>query len=124
MNSSQAGSCSRRYSWLDRSYGTAEELISAVREINAHATKEEYRYKHFYRSGDIFCWDNYQTLHRGPADLVGVATVDHPQARFLHRISVKGVPKWELPRADPEEWRSTHIAGGYMTPAETVSIVE
>lgn len=108
---------------MERSYGTEEQLISAVQEINAHATKEEYRYKHFYSPGDIFCWDNYQTLHRGPADLVGVAALGHSHARFLHRISVKGVPKWELPRGDPEEWRSTHVAGGYMTPAETVSIV-
>ena len=59
--------------------------------------------------------DNFQTLHRGPGDLVGVATMDDPEARFLHRISVKGAPSWELPRADAETWLATHVAGGYRT---------
>ena len=46
--------------------------------------------------------------------------MDHEEARFLHRISVKGPPAWELPRGDSPEWLAEHIAGGYVTPAETL----
>lgn len=108
------------YTWLDQSFGSEAELMGVVQSINAHATKEEYRYKHFYRVGDVFCWDNFQTMHRGPDDLVGVANMDHSQARFLHRISVKGKPSWELPRNDPQEWLAMHVAGGYVTPAQSL----
>ena len=103
---------SNEYSWAE---GSREEMLAVVEQLNAHAKRDEFRYKHRYRRGDVFCWDNYQTLHRGPGDLVGVATMDDPEARFLHRISVKGAPSWELPRADAETWLATHVAGGYRT---------
>lgn len=60
-------------------------------------------------------------MHRGPDDLVCVASIERSQARFLHRISVEGLPRWELPRSDPQERLIMHITGGYVTPAQNLT---
>ena len=84
---------------MDQSYGTEEQLISAVQEINAHATKEEYRYKHFYSPGDIFCWDNYQTLHRGPVWPVRHLIVNAPSLEFWSPRHSSGRGQLKTPTA-------------------------
>ena len=35
-----------------------EELKDVVRQVHRFATQERFRYKHYYRTGDFFAWDN------------------------------------------------------------------
>ena len=35
-----------------------EELKDVVRQVHKFATQERFRYKHYYRTGDFFAWDN------------------------------------------------------------------
>ena len=35
-----------------------EELKDVVRQAHRFATQERFRYKHYYRTGDFFAWDN------------------------------------------------------------------
>ena len=46
-----------------------EELKDVVRQVHKFATQERFRYKHYYRTGEFFAWDNVSarlTLLRTP----------------------------------------------------------
>jgi len=62
------------------------ELIA---ELRAHATKPEFISKVKIRKGDIFLWDNFQTLHT--ATPIEYSDEDGKR-RLLYRISTKGLP--------------------------------
>ncbi len=62
------------------------ELIA---ELRAHATKPEFISKVKIREGDIFLWDNFQTLHTAtPLEY----SSEDGKRRLLYRISTKGLP--------------------------------
>lgn len=66
-----------------------DEAISLLDELRAHAVQEKYVREIRYRVGDIAIWDTNCTLHSAqPLDPVD--SPDDPQARLLHRVSVKG----------------------------------
>jgi alpha-ketoglutarate-dependent 2,4-dichlorophenoxyacetate dioxygenase len=52
-------------------------------DLNAHATRTEFVYRHQWRVGDLLIWDNRDTMHRGrphdetrPRDLRRATTLD------------------------------------------------
>ena len=59
-----------------------EALLAALFE---HSTREDFRYTHRWRRGDLLCWDNRTVMHR--------ATPYGPdKTRHMHRISIAGAP--------------------------------
>lgn len=42
-----------------------EEAMDLLDHLLQHATSEEFRYKHAWRTGDVVMWDQAATLHRG-----------------------------------------------------------
>lgn len=67
------------------------ELIDRLRR---HITQPQFVTRYKVEVGDIFLWDNFQTLHSSTA----IEYSDEPgKRRLLYRISTKGVP--ELRRA-------------------------
>ena len=62
-----------------------EESEALLDEVWAHATQEEFCYRHHWRVGQVVVWDNRMLLHMRhpvPAD----------QARFMWRTQTKGEP--------------------------------
>jgi alpha-ketoglutarate-dependent taurine dioxygenase len=51
--------------------------------LMAHATQDEYVYRHHWRLGDVLIWDNTGTMHRA-------RPYDPACDRVLHRFSLKG----------------------------------
>lgn len=68
-----------------------DEAVALLDELKAHATREQYVRTLRYQVGDVALWDNNCTLHAA-VPMAPVSDPDHPQARLLHRISVKGLP--------------------------------
>ncbi len=66
-----------------------DEAHGLLDELSAHATQEDFVYRHRYAVGDVVVWDNFSTLHS--ASLIAPAT-GPGNSRLLHRISVKGLP--------------------------------
>jgi taurine dioxygenase len=58
----------------------SEALLDA---LWAHATRDEYCYKHRWRVGDVLIWDNRTTLHRRDP-------FDAAARRLMHRTQVRG----------------------------------
>jgi taurine dioxygenase len=58
----------------------SEALLDA---LWAHATRDEYCYKHHWRVGDVLIWDNRTTLHRRDP-------FDATAWRLMHRTQVRG----------------------------------
>jgi taurine dioxygenase len=58
----------------------SEALLDA---LWAHATRDEYCYKHRWRVGDVLIWDNRTTLHRRDP-------FDPAARRLMHRTQVRG----------------------------------
>ncbi len=66
-----------------------DEAIALLDDLKAHATQEDFVYRHRYQVGDVVAWDNFSTLHA--ATLIPPASGPR-DTRLLHRISVKGEP--------------------------------
>ena len=49
----------------------------------AHATRDEYVYRHEWRMGDLLMWDNTGTMHRA-------RPYDPTAGRLLHRFTLNG----------------------------------
>ena len=57
-------------------------------ELLAHATREEFQYRHAWRQGDLVMWDNRCLLHKANGDY------DMEQTRYLYRVMLEGdVPR-------------------------------
>jgi alpha-ketoglutarate-dependent taurine dioxygenase len=66
-----------------------EEGRALIAELRAHITQPAFVTSYKVRVGDIFLWDNYQTLHTAtPIEY----SDDDGKRRLLYRISTKGIP--------------------------------
>jgi taurine dioxygenase len=70
----------------------ARELILALR---THATQPQFTARYKVEPGEIFIWDNFQTMHT--ATPIEYSDEDGKR-RLLYRISTKGLP--DLCRAE------------------------
>jgi len=62
----------------------AEESRALLAELNAHAIRPEFVYRHQWRVGDLVVWDNRATMHQAtPYD-------DVKYRRVMHRTTIKG----------------------------------
>jgi taurine dioxygenase len=64
-----------------------EEGRARILELEAHATKPEFQFRHSWRMGDLLMWDNRCLLHRADPNF-DAAT--YP--RVLHRTCLRGTP--------------------------------
>ena len=62
-----------------------EEGRAALAELEAHATREAFLYRHHWRPGDMLMWDNRCLLHRADPNFDAAF---HP--RVLHRTCLRG----------------------------------
>jgi taurine dioxygenase len=67
-----------------------DEGRALITELRAHCTKPEFVNSYKVRVGDIFLWDNFQTLHT--ATPIEYSDEDGKR-RLLYRISTKGIPE-------------------------------
>jgi taurine dioxygenase len=65
-----------------------KEALPLLDELLAHATSEEFQYRHAWRPGDLTIWDNRCLLHKANGDY------DMEQTRYLYRVMLQGdVPR-------------------------------
>ena len=67
---------------------SAEESQALLNDLLERAVRDEFIYRHQWRKGDMFLWDNRAALHRASFDY------DPNEHRLLYRVLVRG----ELPR--------------------------
>jgi taurine dioxygenase len=66
-----------------------ERSTEFIRELRAHAVKEQFRQRGKAQAGDILLWDNYSVMHSAtPLEY----SLEDGKRRLLHRISTKGLP--------------------------------
>ncbi|HTZ71185.1 MAG TPA: TauD/TfdA family dioxygenase [Acetobacteraceae bacterium] len=66
-----------------------DEGLALIAKLRAHITQSRFVSRYKVMKGDIFLWDNYQTLHSATP----IEYSDEPaKRRLLYRISTKGVP--------------------------------
>lgn len=46
---------------------TDEESAPLIQQLVQHAGREEHLYRHKWSAGDLVCWDNRCTMHKGPS---------------------------------------------------------
>lgn len=61
----------------------ADDEISLLDELNAHAGQDRFVYRHNWRAGDVVFWDNRCTMHRA-------TDYDRSYSRRMHRTTVQG----------------------------------
>ena len=67
-----------------------DEGRALIHELRTHITQPEFVAQVKVEKGDIFLWDNYQTLHTATP----IEYSDEPaKRRLLYRISTKGIPE-------------------------------
>jgi taurine dioxygenase len=77
----------RRNSYVEGlSPAESEALLDA---LWAHIEREDLRYQHRWRVGDLLLWDNRSTMHRRDP-------FDNATRRVMHRTQIKGT---SAPRA-------------------------
>ena len=82
--------------------------------LENHCLQPAFRYDHVHRPGDVTIWSNFATLHTAPPSM---RTINDPaDARLMYRVSCKGEPSFELPRADDDTWIEANITPPYRTP--------
>ncbi|MGD8810940.1 MAG: TauD/TfdA family dioxygenase [Gammaproteobacteria bacterium] len=64
-----------------------EEGRAKILELEEHATKPEFTFRHNWRLGDVVMWDNRCLLHRADPNFDAAV---HP--RVLHRTCLRGTP--------------------------------
>ncbi len=62
------------------------EAQGLVAELMAHATQQQYEYRHQWHYGDMVLWDNRSVMHKANPDY------DMNERRFLYRLMLKGEP--------------------------------
>jgi len=63
-----------------------DEALELVAELMAHATQQQYEYRHQWRYGDMVLWDNRSVMHKANPDY------DMNERRYLYRLMLKGEP--------------------------------
>ncbi len=76
----------RRNAWVEGLERAESEAL--LDELWAHATQDQYCYKHRWRVGDVLIWDNRATLHRRDP-------FDAAARRLMHRTQVRGTARPE-----------------------------
>lgn len=99
---------------------TMDESRAFLDRLETHVLQPKFRYNHSHTPGDVTIWDNFMTLHNGPPIKTNIDSI--VDARLLYRLSCKGEPVLSLPRRDSPDWLASHIAGGYSTPQEILSV--
>jgi len=66
-----------------------DEAMKMYAAIGAHATQDEFVYRHRYQANDIVIWDNAQLLHSAEVLQRASTAGEH---RIMHRVSVRGWP--------------------------------
>jgi len=61
---------------------TLEESDALLDEVWAHATRDQFAWRHHWRAGDLVLWDNRCTMHRRDA-------FDPGARRVMHRTQIK-----------------------------------
>lgn len=61
-----------------------DEALDLVAELMAHATQQQYEYRHQWRYGDMVLWDNRSVMHKANPDY------DMNERRYLYRLMLKG----------------------------------
>jgi taurine dioxygenase len=61
-----------------------DEAVPLLEGLLAHASQENYQYRHRWRLGDLVMWDNRCLLHKANGDYA------HTQTRYLYRVMLKG----------------------------------
>lgn len=61
----------------------ADDEISLLDELHAHAGQDRFVYRHNWRAGDVVFWDNRCTMHRA-------TDYDRSYSRRMHRTTVQG----------------------------------
>ncbi len=61
-----------------------DESAELLQELCAHATRDEFVYRHTWQEGDLLMWDNIPTQH------IAICDYELPQRRYLHRTTIKG----------------------------------
>ena len=61
-----------------------KEALPLLDQLLEHATREEFQYRHEWRSGDLVMWDNRCLLHKANGDY------DMNQVRYLYRVMLQG----------------------------------
>ena len=64
-----------------------DEGRAKILELEAHATKPEFTFRHTWRMGDMLMWDNRCLLHRADPNFDAAAF-----PRVLHRTCLRGTP--------------------------------
>lgn len=64
-----------------------DEGRALILELEAHATQQQFLYRHSWRKGDMLMWDNRCLLHRAEANF---DAAKYP--RVLHRTCLRGTP--------------------------------
>lgn len=65
-----------------------KEALPLLDDLLEHATREEFQYRHEWRTGDLVLWDNRCLLHKANGDY------DMDQTRYLYRVMLQGdVPR-------------------------------
>lgn len=65
-----------------------KEALPLLDELLAHATKDDFVYRHRWHPGDLTIWDNRCLLHKANGDY------DMQQTRYLYRVMLQGdVPR-------------------------------
>ena len=80
-----------------------EESRELIGKLRAHATQPQFVTTYKVMPGDVFIWDNFQTMHTATALKYSDADGER---RMIHRISTKGIP----------EMCSAHPQGHYPLP--------
>jgi len=64
-----------------------EEGRAKILELEAHATKPDFQFRHTWRMGDLIMWDNRCLLHRADPNFDAAKF-----PRVLHRTCLRGTP--------------------------------
>lgn len=85
---------------------TPTESQALLALLKTHAARPEFNVRFRWGSGDVAMWDNRQTVHRGPKDVINT---DFP--RVIHRTTLIG----DIPYG-PDGRKSVSIEGKPMEP--------
>ena len=99
-----------------RAFNVHTAVLVCFTSVRSHVSRARWvgRYDHVHTAGDVTIWNNFLTVHNGPP--LRVLSRDEKDVRLLYRISAKGPPCYQLPRADPPEWIAANITPPYTTP--------
>ena len=72
---------------IDGIVGMADgPAMALVNELIAHATQQQYEYRHQWLMGDMVIWDDRSVMHQANGDY------DMKEVRYLYRIMIQDNP--------------------------------